>query len=433
MERIFHLQERGTTVGRELVAGVVTFFTMSYILAANPGMLGGIGEGITPGAVFTATAIASAIATLFMALAANLPVALAPNLGLSAFFTYTVVFEWGYSWQAALTAVLIQGILFIIISVTGIRKLIINAIPLNLKKAITVGIGFQIAYTGLENAGVISGDLASLSLGITSNPSAIVTIIGLLITIALYSKHVPGAILLGIIGTALVAIPIGGTIFPEGFTFFRLPEAPVSFQFDFSAITDWKFFVVVFTFLFLDVFNTVGALVGVTAQAGFIKEDVGEGEIRRSLPAFLAAAVGSVVGALLGTSPVSAYVESGAGVGTGGRTGLSSVFTGLLFIAALFMSPLFLMVPSYAMAPAMVMVGILLMWKVTEIDFTYATEAIPAILTIAMMPFTSSIAEGIVYGLLSFVLIKSLTGKGKYVPVATWIISAVFIIRFFIH
>jgi AGZA family xanthine/uracil permease-like MFS transporter len=412
MEKFFQLRERGTTVRRELLAGLTTFLTMAYILAANPGMLGGIGRGMTEGAVFTATAIAAAAATLVMAFGANLPAALAPNLGLSAFFTYTVVFDMGYSWEAALTAVLVQGIFLAIIALTGAQKFIFDAVPLNLKKAVTVGIGFQIAYMGLENSGVIAGDMASLALGTITSPGSLVTIIGLLITIALYSKHVPGAILLGMLATVIVGIPLERTVFPEQFSPFSLPAAPLVFRLDFSAVLSWKFFIVVFTFLFIDVFNTLGTLIGISAEAGLIREK-GEGEIPRSRQAFLAGAVGTIVGALLGTSPVTPYVESAAGVGTGGRTGLSSLCTGVLFLLSLFMAPLFLLIPSFATAPAMVMVGLLLMWKVTEIDFTYATEAIPAFLTIAMMPFTSNIAEGIVYGLLSFVLIKSLTGKAK--------------------
>jgi AGZA family xanthine/uracil permease-like MFS transporter len=225
---------------------------------------------------------------------------------------------------------------------------------------------------------------------------------------------------------------VGRTVFPADFSPFSLPEAPLLFQFDFSAVLSWKFFIVVFTLLFVDIFDTLGALVGVTARAGLLIT-TGEGDIPRSRQAFLSGAIGTIVGASLGTSPVTTYVESAAGVGTGGRTGLTSLFTAVLFLLTLFMAPLFLIIPSFATAPAMVMLGLLLMWKVTEIDFTYATEAIPALLTIIMMPFTYNISEGIIYGILSFVLIKTLTGKGKYVPVATWIISAVFILRFFIH
>jgi AGZA family xanthine/uracil permease-like MFS transporter len=433
MEKLFRLQENKTTVRRELAAGLTTFLTMSFILSVNPGMLGGIGKGMTPESVFTATVIAMAFATLLMAFTSNLPVALGPNMGLNAFFTYTVVFDMGYSWQAALTAVLIQGILTVVIALTGMRKVIMDAIPLNLKKAITVGIGFQVALIGLEKAGVTTGDMASLALGTITSPSALVTVIGLLITIALYSKHVRGAILIGIIATTIVGTPLGGAVFPEGFSPFSLPSAPIFFQLDFSPIYDWRFFIVVFTFLFVNIFDTAGSLIGVTAQAGLIKESGEEGEVPCVRQAFLTTGLGSVAAGIMGTSPVTVYVESVAGMGAGGRTGLTSLFTGLFLLLTLFLAPLFLLIPGFATAPAMVMVGLLLMWKVTEIDFTYATEAIPAFLTIIMMPFTYNIAEGIVYGLLSFILIKTLTGKAKYIPTATWILAVVFIIRFSIH
>jgi AGZA family xanthine/uracil permease-like MFS transporter len=440
MEKFFHLKERGTTVQKELVAGITTFLTMAYILAAIPGTLGSIGGGINTGAVFTATALTAGLATLVIGFAANLPVALAPNIGLSAFITFTVVYDMGYSWQAAMTAVFIMSILYLVLSLTGLRKLIMDGIPLNLKKAITVGIGLKIAQFGFEQAGVTAGDSASLALGTITSPSALIMIIGLLITIALYSKHVPGAILLGIIATtivgaittSIVGIPFWGAPLGNNFSPFSLPAAPVFLQFDFSAVFTWKFFVVVFVLLFIDIFDTVGALVGVSAQAGLIQE-TGEGDIPQTRKVFLSAAVGGIIGTLLGTAPVTAYAESGAGVGTGGRTGLTSLFTGVLFLLALFISPLFLIIPNLATAPALVLVGFLLMWKVTEIEFTYPTEAIPAFLTIIMMPFTYNITEGIVYGLLSFVLIKTLTGKGKYVPAATWILSVIFILRFFIH
>jgi AGZA family xanthine/uracil permease-like MFS transporter len=343
---------------------------------------------------------------------------------------------------------LIQGVLFIVISVPVIRKVIVDAIPLNLKKAITVGIGLQKAVKGLMSSGVIILDDSFSQMGSITSPDALVTIIGLLITIALYSKHVPGAILLGIVVTAIVRIPFGGFGLPGNFVPVSVPAAPkfVAPVFSFT----WEFFIVVFTFLFINVFENVGSFLGITAQAGAIKnktikvkegkEEVGD--IPKTLPAFLAAAIASIAAALLGTAPVSVRVESVAGSGTGrgsdkgrgigGRTGLTSVITGLLFLAALFLGPLFTMIPSSALAPALVLVGFLLMWKVTEIEFTYPTEAIPAFLTIIVMPFTS-IAEGIIYGVLSFVLIKTLTGKAKYIPAATWVLSAIFILRFFIH
>ncbi|MDR2246075.1 MAG: NCS2 family permease [Treponema sp.] len=450
MEKIFHLKERETTFMREVVAGLTTFLTMSYILAVVPGLLGGVPGGPPVAAVYTATVLVAAIGTLIMALSSNLPVAVGPSLGLSAFFADVVLGIIGFelSWAEILGAVLIQGVLFAVISLPVIRGVVVDAIPLNLKKAVTVGIGVQIAMKGLMSTGVIMWDDAFSQLGSITSEDALVTVIGLLITIALYSKHVPGAILLGILITAAIRIPFGGFGLAEGYVPVSLPAAPVFItpKFSFS----WEFFIVVIAFLFIDVFETLGSFLGITAQAGIIKnrsikvregkEEVGD--VPQTLPAFLSAAIGSIAAAFLGTAPVSVRVESVAGSGTGrgtdrgrgvgGRTGLTGVVTGLLFVAALFLSPLFTIIPSSALAPALVLVGLLLMWKVTEIEFTYPTEAIPAFLTIIIMPFTS-IAEGIVYGVLSFVVIKTLTGKAKYVPAATWILAAVFILRFFIH
>ncbi|MDR0402047.1 MAG: NCS2 family permease [Treponema sp.] len=428
MEKLFKLQEHGTNFSRELVAGLTTFLTMAYILAVNPGMLSS--AGMPAGGVFTATALASAIATLVMAFAANLPVALAPGMGLNAYFTFTVVLAGGYSWQLALTAVFLEGILFIILSLVNVRELIIKAIPGNLKKAVAVGIGLFIALIGFENSGIVIGNESTLvGLGNITGGGALLAIIGLVITIVLYANKVPGSILLGIVITTLIGIPLKVTMVPEGFKIFSLPAAPLFAQFEFSQVLTFKFFTVFFTFLFVDIFDTVGTLVGVTTQAGLINKN---GEIPRVKQALLADAVGTVAGAALGTSTVTSYVESTAGVAAGGRTGLASVFTGLLFLAALFLSPLFLMVPSAATAPALIVVGFLMMQAVVDINFRDPTEGIPAFLAIAMMPFAYSIAEGIVYGLLSYVILKALTLKFKDISLVTWILFIVFILRFFI-
>jgi AGZA family xanthine/uracil permease-like MFS transporter len=450
MEKLFRLKEHDATVGRELVAGVTTFLTMAYTLAVVPSLLGGISGGPSTASVYTATVLAAAVGTLIMAFSSNLPVALGPNLGLTALFADVLLGIIGFklSWGEMLGVMLIQGVLFALISLPPVRKVVVDGIPLNLKKAVTVGIGLQIAMKGLVSSGVIMWDDSFSQLGSITSPDALVTIIGLLITIALYSKHVPGAILLGIVATTIVRIPFGGFGLPENFVPVSAPAAPMFVAPVFSFT--WEFFIVVFTFLFVDVFETLGSFLGITAQAGAIKdksikvkegkEEVGD--VPKTLPVFLAAAIGSIAAALLGTAPVSVRVESVAGSGTGrgadqgkgvgGRTGLTSVVTGVLFLAALFLGPLFRVIPSSALAPALVLVGFLLMWKVTEIEFTYPTEAIPAFLTIIIMPFTS-IAEGVIYGVLSFVLIKTLTGKAKYVPAATWILSVIFILRLFIH
>lgn len=429
MEKFFGLKAHGTTVQREILAGLTTFLTMAYILAVNPGMLGSIGNGMTPGAVFTATVIASAIATLFMAFTANLPVALAPGMGLNAFFTYTVVFGMGYSWQVALAAVFLEGILFIVLSFFNVREAIVKAIPINLKKAVSVGIGLFIALIGLANAGVVVNDAGTvIGLGSLSG-GALVALIGLVITIILFTQKIPGAILIGILATTIVGIPFGVTKIPQGFSPFSLPAAPLLFQFDFSNVLSFQFFTIFFTFLFVDMFDTVGTLVGVTTQAGLIDKD---GNIPRVKQALLSDAIGTVAGAALGTSTVTSFVESTAGVATGGRTGLTSVSTAVLFLIALFLSPLFLLVPAAATAPALVLVGFLMMQSVTGINFTDPTEGIPAFLAIIMMPFAYSIAEGIVYGVISFVILKAVTGKFKDITAVTWILFVVFVLRFFL-
>ncbi|MDR2069620.1 MAG: NCS2 family permease [Spirochaetaceae bacterium] len=431
MEKLFKLQEHGTTVRREILAGLTTFLTMAYILAVNPGMLGSI-EGMSKDGVFAATAIASGIATLVMAFAANLPVALAPGMGLNAFFTYTVVFGMGYSWQIALTAVFLEGILFIILSLFNVREAIIKAIPGNLKKAVAVGIGLFIALIGFANAGIVVNDAGTvIGLGDLSGRSPFLALLGLLLIIVLYALKIPGAILIGILATTVIGIPLGVTSIGQGWTandFF--PKAPLLFQFEFSSVLSFKFFTVFFTFLFVDIFDTVGTLVGVTTQAGLINKN---GDIPRVKQALLADAIGTVAGAALGTSTVTSYVESTAGVAAGGRTGFSAMVTGILFFLSIFLSPLFLLIPSAATAPALIVVGFLMMRAVTSIDFTDPTEGIPAFLAIVMMPFGYSIAEGIVYGVLSYVILKTAVGRFKDVSVITWVLFAIFILRFFLH
>jgi AGZA family xanthine/uracil permease-like MFS transporter len=430
MEKFFKLREHGTTVSREILAGLTTFLTMAYILVVNPGMLGAIGNGMTPGAVFTATAISSAVATLVMAFAANLPIALAPGMGLNAFFTYTVVFGMGYSWQIALTAVFLEGILFLILSFFNVREAIIKAIPSNLKKAVAVGIGLFICLIGFSNAGIVVNNAGTIiAFGGFKSAAPLLALIGLVITIILFSLKVPGSILIGIIVTTIIGIPMGVTTIPEGWVPISHPEAPLLFRFDFSSIASFQFFTVFFTFLFVDIFDTVGTLVGVTTQAGLIDE---KGEIPRVKQALIADAVGTVAGAALGTSTVTSYVESTAGVAVGGRTGLTALSTGVLFLVALFLSPLFLLVPSAATAPALVLVGFLMMRPVVSIDFQDPTEGIPAFLAIVVMPFAYSIAEGIVYGVISYVILKVVTGKFKDITVVTWVLFVIFVLRFFI-
>ncbi len=425
MEKFFKLKERGSTVSREVVAGLTTFLAMSYILAVNPGILSG--SGMPWGGVFTATAISSAIATLVMALCANLPVALAPGLGLNAFFTYTVVLGMGCSWQFALTAVLLEGILFIVLSLVGIREAIIKSIPSGLRKAVAVGIGLFITLIGLANAGIVGTDTGTL-IGFENftmgHATAIVAVIGLVITIALFVLKVPGAILLGIIITTIIGIPFGVTSVPEGWKPFSIPEAPLLFKFEWQNVLTLKFFVVFFTFLFTDMFDTIGTLMGVAEQAELKDKD---GNIVSAKQALLSDAVGTVAGACLGTSTVTSFVESTSGVAAGGRTGLTSVVTALLFLLSLFLSPLFALVPSAATAPALIFVGYLMMRSVTTIKFSDPTEGIPAFITIMVMPFSYSISKGIAWGVIAYVLCKVAGKKAKDIPVVTWILAAIFI------
>lgn len=427
MEKMFKLQERGTTVKREIVAGITTFLAMAYILAVNPGMLSA--TGMAAGGVFTATALSAAIATLVMAFAANLPVALAPGMGLNAFFTYTVVMTMGYSWQTALTAVFLEGIVFIVLSFFNVREAIIDAIPANLKKAVAVGIGLFITLIGLVNGGIVASDLGTIIGFNALKGPALVAVLGLIITSVLFVLKVPGSILIGILITTVIGIPFGVTAIPEGFKPFSIPDAPIFCQFDFSNVLSLKFFTVFFTFLFVDIFDTVGTLVGVTTQAHLTDSN---GKIPRVKQALLADAIGTVAGAALGTSTVTSFVESTAGVAVGGRTGLSSVATAVMFLLALFLSPLFLLVPSAATAPALIIVGFLMMKSVTGIDFEDPTEGIPAFICIIVMPFAYSIADGIVWGILAYVIVKVFTRKFKDISIASWILFVIFFLRFFL-
>ena len=426
LERRFKLSQNGTDARTEILAGITTFMTMAYILMVNPGMLSE--TGMDWGGVFTATALSAAIATLLMGLLANYPFALAPGMGLNAFFTYTVVFGMSKSWQFALTAVFLEGIIFIILSLFQVREAIFNAIPMNLKKAVSVGIGLFIALIGFVNAGIVeTGDGTILGLGNIVSRGPILAIIGLIIMGVLLAKNVKGALLIGIILTTIIGIPMGITPMPDGI--FRLPPSvrEVAFQFEWSNIFTMDMLVVMFTFLFVDVFDTVGTLVGVASKADMLDE---KGQLPKVRQALLSDAVGTVVGACLGTSTVTTYVESASGVADGGRTGLTAVSTAVMFLLALFFSPLFAIIPSQATAPALIIVGLFMMSPIKEIDLDDFTEAIPAFLTIVMMPFAYSIAEGIVFGMISYVVLKLITGKHKDISVIMYILAALFILKY---
>ncbi len=432
MEKFFQLKAHNTTVRTEVIAGITTFLAMAYILAVNPLILGD--AGLNPAGVFTATALAAAGATLLMALTANLPIALAPGMGLNAFFAYTVVIGMKYSPALALTAVFLEGLLFIVLSFFNVREAIVESIPVNLKKAVAAGIGLFIALIGMKNANIIVDNPATLvSLGDISSGTALLGIIGLIITAILYTMKIRGSILLGILITTVIGIPMkitapfGGW---ENWSLFSFPQAPLFWQFDFSKVFTFQFFTVFFSFLFVDIFDTIGTLVGVTTRAGLVDK---QGHIPRVKQALLADAVGTVFGAMLGTSTVTSFIESSSGVAEGGRTGLTALTTGILFLIALLFSPLFLLIPAAATAPALIIVGFLMLSTAAEIHFDDPTEGIPAFLTIIMMPFTYSIAEGIVYGILSYVILKAATGKFKQISFVTWVLFIVFILRNFLQ
>ena len=422
MEKFFKLKERKTTVKTEVMAGITTFLTMAYILAVNPGILSDAGMDFSK--VFAATAIASAIATLVMALLANLPFALAPGMGLNAFLAYTVVLGMGYSWQFALTAVFVEGIIFLILTAVNIREAIVNSIPANLKRAIGVGIGLFIAFIGMQNAGIIVDGATLVSLNADWFKGAPgLAMIGLVITGILLAYKVNGALLIGIVVTTIIGIPFGITKYAGG-SF--VPPTPYFFPFEFTNILSIDFIVIMFTFLFVDMFDTVGTLIGCATKADMIQSD---GSIPNCKEALFADAIGTTAGAMLGTSTVTTFVESSAGVVEGGRTGLTALVVAILFALSLFLEPLFGSIPSAATAPALIIVGVMMMSPVKDIEWNEMTEAIPAFLTIIFMIVAYSIADGIMFGILSFVLLKLFTKKSKEVSPMTWVVFGLFVLK----
>lgn len=424
-EKVFRLKDHGTNVRTEVIAGFTTFMTMAYILIVNPLTLGA--AGLDMGKVFTATALASLVATLVMGLLANLPFALAPGMGLNAFFAYTVVIGMQKSPSFALTAVFLEGLIFILLSFFNVREAIINSIPHNIKKAISVGIGLFIAFIGLVNSGIVLQGGAILELGDITSGTALLAIIGIVIAGILLAFNVKGALFIAILVTTVIGYPMGITTLPGKVV--SVPTAPYFFDFAWSEIFTFDMFTVLFTFLFVDIFDTVGTLVGVSTKAGMINE---KGEVPKVKQALLADAIGTTFGAILGTSTVTTYVESAAGVSEGGRTGLTAVVTAGMFGIALLFSPIFIMIPSAATAPALILVGLFMMSPIKEINFDDFTEAIPAFLTIIMMPLAYSISEGIMFGVLSFVILKLATGKFKDVSYVTLILAVLFIGKLFI-
>ena len=429
LEKFFNLKAHKTNVKTEVVAGITTFMTMAYILAVNPLILGD--AGMSTSGVFLATAIAAGLATIIMALYAKYPFALAPGMGLNAFFAYTVVAKYGFTWQEALFIILIEGIIFILLSFFKVRELIFDSIPLDLKNAVSAGIGLFIALIGLSNAGIVTNQGGTiLSMSDITQAGPLLAIIGVLLTGFLVAKKVKGAILIGIVVTTLIGLPMGVTVIPEGFVPFSLPHdlGEVAFKLQMPKnLFSTEVLLAIFTFLFVDMFDTVGTLAGISSKANMLDEN---GKLPRVERALLSDAIGTTAGALLGTSTVTTFVESSAGVAEGGRIGLTALTTGALFLLAVFFAPLFLLIPSQATAPALIIVGLFMISPIAKIDWEDFTVSVPAFLTIIMMPFGYSIAEGIVFGMISYTILKVLTGKHKEVSLLMYVISVLFILRY---
>ena len=453
LDKIFHLKENHTDVKTEVMAGITTFMTMAYILAVNPNILSA--SGMDRGAVFTATALSAFIATCLMALLSNYPFVLAPGMGLNAYFTYTVVLGMGYTWQQALAAVFAEGIIFILLSLTNVREAIFNSIPMNLKHAVSVGIGLFIAFIGLQNAKIVVGNDSTLvsifsfkssvaegtfsSQGIT----VLLALIGVLVTAILLAKNVKGVILWGILITWILGIICQLThlyvpnadlgyysLLPDFSNGISVPSMmPTFMKMDFSIVFSLDFVVIMFAFLFVDMFDTLGTLIGVASKADMLDKD---GKLPKIKGALLSDAVGTSVGAVCGTSTVTTFVESASGVAEGGRTGLTSIVAGILFALSLLLSPIFLAIPSFATAPALIVVGYLMLTSVTKIDFSDMTEAIPCFIAIIAMPFMYSISEGISMGVISYVVINLITGKAKEKKISAlmYVLAVLFVLKY---
>ena len=413
------------TVKREVIAGITTFLTMAYILAVNPSILSD--AGMDKGAVFTATVISSVLATLIMAMYAKLPFALAPGMGLNAFFAYTVVLTMGYSWQFALTAVFIEGIIFILLTLTGLRQKIVDSMPLVLRRAISPGIGFFIAFIGLKNAGIVSASPATfVTMGNLHDPAVLLAAFGILLSAVLLIKKVTGALLIGILVTTVIGIPLGVTHFTS---VLDVPPsiAPVVMKFEWHNVLSFDMAICVLTVLFIDMFDTIGTLLGVSHRAGMVDE---KGNIPHLTEAFMADAIGTAAGAMLGTSTVTTYVESASGVNAGGRSGLTSFTTAICFVLALFLAPLFLAIPAQATAPALVLVGVMMMTDVSKLHLGDFADAVPAFVCIALMPLTYSISDGILMGLITYVLLRIFAGRYRELKLGMIVLAVLFVLKY---
>ena len=433
LQKAFGFDPKVHSVRTEIAAGITTFLTMAYILAVNPSIFSAL-DGMPGGAVFTATALSAVIATIVMAIYAKKPFSLAPGMGLNAFFVYTVCLTMGYTWQFALTAVFLEGLIFVVLTLTKVRTWIVNAIPVSLKNAIGAGIGLFIAFIGLQNAGIIvNSDSTLVTLGDLTSGIGLLAVIGLVITCSLVMLHVRGCILIGIVVTAAIGILIKDPATGESITKFAgivsLPSSvePIFCKFEWGQVFTWDMLAVVVTFLFIDMFDTMGTVIGVSQKAGMVDE---KGNVDGIEKIFMADSIGTIAGACLGTSTTTTYVESSAGVGSGGRTGLTAFSAAMCFALALFFSPLFLAIPGAATAPALVVVGMMMMQPVTKIDWMNYRESIPAFLTLILMPLAYSISDGILIGIISYVVLYALTGKYKQITPTMWVLAVLFILRY---
>ena len=425
LQKLFGFVPSSMTVKREVIAGITTFLTMAYILAVNPSILSD--AGMDKGAVFTATVISSVLATLVMAMYAKLPFALAPGMGLNAFFAYTVVLTMGYSWQFALTAVFIEGIIFILLTLTGLRQKIVDSMPLVLRRAISPGIGFFIAFIGLKNSGIVSASPATfVTMGNLHDPAVLLAAFGILLSAVLLIKKVTGALLIGILVTTVIGIPLGVTHFTS---VLDVPPsiAPVVMKFEWHNVLSFDMAICVLTFLFIDMFDTIGTLLGVSHRAGMVDE---KGNIPHLTEAFMADAIGTAAGAMLGTSTVTTYVESASGVNAGGRSGLTSFTTAICFVLALFLAPLFLAIPAQATAPALVLVGVMMMTDVSKLHLGDFADAVPAFVCIALMPLTYSISDGILMGLITYVLLRIFAGRYRELKLGMIVLAVLFVLKY---
>lgn len=428
IQKTFGMDPAKHSIRTEIIAGITTFLTMAYILAVNPSIFGALAtQGMPTDAVFTATALAAIVGCLVMSIYAKKPFGLAPGMGLNAFFVFTVCLGMGHSWQMALTAIFLEGILFILLTITNVRKLIVDAIPMNIKRAIGAGIGLYIAFIGLKSAGIIvSSDSTSVTLGPLSDSTSLLAIIGLLLTSVLVILKVRGGMLLGILVTTIIGIPMGVTHF-NGLLSTPPSISSIFCQFEWSQIFSWDMVAIVFTFLFIDMFDTIGTVVGVSVKSGMVDE---KGNVDGINKVLMADAVATVAGAMFGTSTTTTYIESTSGVSEGGRTGLTSFTIAVCFAIALLFSPLFLAIPGAATGPVLFIVGVMMAAPVKEIDWEDYSEAIPAFVTMLLMPLAYSISDGIMLGMISYVVINALTGKFKKVSVTMWILAVLFVLRY---